>query len=77
MILCIIIPVYIVGVIVATLICYKFDFDYENVIGIVWFWPICLPLIIIIGILWLPSGIYKLLDNKSKDETDEKGEDIW
>ena len=70
-ILCIIIPVYIIGVIVTTLICYKLDTDDEDVIGIAWFWPACLALIIIFGILWLPVGIYKLLNNKSSKSNDK------
>jgi ABC-type branched-subunit amino acid transport system permease subunit len=70
MILCIIIPVYIIGVIVTTLICYKLDIDDENAIWVAWFWPTCLALTIIIGILWLPVGIYKLLENKSNKSSD-------
>lgn len=71
MILCIIVPVYIIGVIVTTLICYKLDTDDEDAIGIAWFWPACLILVIIFSILWIPVGIYKLLDNKSSDESDK------
>lgn len=69
--ICLVILIYILGVIITTLICYRLDTDDEDVIGIAWFWPICLPLIIFFGILWLPAGIYKLLDNKSSEESDK------
>lgn len=68
----IIVSVYIIGVIITTLICYKLDTDDEDVIGIAWFWPVCLPLIVIFGILWLPVGIYRLLDGRP-DKEDKNG----
>lgn len=67
----IIVSVYIIGVIVTTLICYKLDTDDEDAVGIAWFWPVCLPLVVLFAILWLPVGIYKLLDGKPNKE-DEK-----
>lgn len=66
-----IVLIYILGVIVTTLICYKIDTDDEDAIGIAWFWPICLPLVVFFAILWLPAGIYKLLDGKPSDESDK------
>lgn len=75
----IIVSVYIIGVIVTTLICYKLDTDDEDVIGIAWFWPVCLPLVVFFAILWLPVGIYKLLDGKpdKKDKSDYYDNDNW
>lgn len=61
------VSVYIIGVIITTLICYKLDTDDEDVIGIAWFWPFAICMLVVFGMISLPVGIYKLLDNKSGD----------
>ena len=73
----IILSVYIIGIIITTLICYKLDEDEDDVVAIACLWPLSLVLTIAFGATLLLDGKSDKKDKKDYYDSDYNWEDKY